>query len=559
MALEETFCVFELLHMAFEETFYLFELLHMAFEETCCLFASSVPSHGDDFTPVQMKSGVSFILTVEFIASGDSGGLKTVGIQKGEQEIGYWCIKNIGVSADNQFRKVINPLPRDLSKDFKCSDEALLQTVTPDGSKFDPDNTGYISTEKFRSLLQRHGSELDPHKLEVLLALADSNSEGRICYQDFVNLMSNKRSNSFRQAILQGNRRLCSKALLEETGLSLSQRLIRHVAYETLPREIDRKWYYDSYTCCPPPWFMITITLVEASALPGTHPHGQRLCWDNRVAFFLYNGVVLDRFVLQVSHPLYLKNALLYHPQLRAQAWRYLTYIFMHAGCASPHKIQIDLIDVCDAMVINISVSVIEKGDEELEKRTTVVFPCCRIEHLGLNVVLQLLVGVPLEMVHGAARISFVYVAGVVAGSLAVSVADMRAPVVGSSGGVYALVSAHLANIVMNWSGMKCQFKLLRMAVALICMSFEFGRAVWLRFHPSAYPPCPHPSFMAHLGGVMVGITLGVIILRNYEQRLQDQTLWWIFLSIYVIFVLFAIFWNIFAYSLLDLKLPPPP
>lgn len=101
--------------------------------------------------------------------------------------------------------------------------------------------------------------------------------------------------------------------------------------------------------------------------------------------------------------------------------------------------------------------------------------------------------------------------------------------------------------------------------IQLICfsffvpVSFEFGRAVWLRFHPSAYPPCPHPSFMAHLGGVMVGITLGVVILRNYEQRLQDQTLWWIFLSIYLIFVLFAIFWNIFAYSLLDLKLPPPP
>ncbi|XP_032994653.1 rhomboid-related protein 3 isoform X4 [Lacerta agilis] len=327
--------------------------------------------------------------------------------------------------------------------------------------QFDPENTGYISTEKFRNLLQRHGSELDPHKLEVLLALADNNSDGKICYQDFVNLMSNKRSNSFRQAILQGNRRLCSKALLEETGLSLSQRLIRHVAYETLPREIDRKWYYDSYTCCPPPWFMIAITIVE----------------------------------------------------LRAQAWRYLTYIFMHAG----------------------------------------------IEHLGLNVVLQLLVGVPLEMVHGAARIGFVYIAGVVAGSLAVSIADMTAPVVGSSGGVYALISAHLANIVMNWSGMKCQFKLLRMAVALICMSFEFGRAVWLRFYPSAYPPCPHPSFVAHLGGVAVGITLGVVILRNYEQRLQDQSLWWIFVSMYVVFVLFAIFWNIFAYSLLDLKLPPPP
>ncbi|KAL7989721.1 hypothetical protein Chor_012387 [Crotalus horridus] len=163
--------------------------------------------------------------------------------------------------------------------------------------------------------------------------------------------MSNKRSNSFRQAILQGNRRLCSKALLEETGLSLSQRLIRHVAYETLPREIDRKWYYDSYTCCPPPWFMIAITIVEASIFR----HGMIITSSRKpieivpvlkqpiftwkevgiredVAFFLYNGVVLDRFVLQVTHPFYLKNSLLYHPQLRAQAWRYLTYIFMHAG-----------------------------------------------------------------------------------------------------------------------------------------------------------------------------------------------------------------------------------
>ncbi|MEJ1272354.1 rhomboid like 3 [Cricetulus griseus] len=381
-------------------------------------------------------------------------------------------------------------------------------------SRFDTGSTGYISTGKFRTLLESHSSKLDPHKKEVLLALADSHADGQICYQDFVNLMSNKRSNSFRQAILQGNRRLSSKALLEEKGLSLSQRLIRHVAYETLPREIDRKWYYDSYTCCPPPWFMITVTLMEArtrvEAFLDLGSCGKRM---SEVALFLYNGVLLDQFVLQVTHPRYLKNSLVYHPQLRAQAWRYVTYIFMHAG----------------------------------------------VEHLGLNVVLQLLVGVPLEMVHGATRIGLIYVAGVVAGSLAVSVADMTAPVVGSSGGVYALVSAHLANIVMNWSGMKCQLKLLRMAVALICMSMEFGRAVWLRFHPSAYPPCPHPSFVAHLGGVAVGITLGVVVLRNYEQRLQDQSLWWIFVTMYTIFVLFAVFWNIFAYTLLDLKLPPPP
>ncbi|XP_066442369.1 uncharacterized protein [Eleutherodactylus coqui] len=262
----------------------------------------------------------------------------------------------------------------------------VLQSVdvTPVAA-FDSETSGYISSGQFWTLLQKHGSELDPHKLDVLLALAHSNAEGKICYQDVLNLLCNKRSNSFRRAILQGNRHLCSKTLMEESSLDLTQRLIRHVAYETLPREIDRKWFYDNYTGCPPPWFMITVTIVE-------------------VAIFVYYGLLLDRFVLQVTHSQYLKkNPLVYHPQLRAQMWRYLSYMFMHAG----------------------------------------------IEHLGMNVALQLLVGVPLEMVHGALKVGFVYVAGVLAGSLAVSVTDMTAPLVGSSGGVYAIVSAHLANIVM--------------------------------------------------------------------------------------------------------------
>ncbi|XP_060725050.1 rhomboid-related protein 3 isoform X2 [Tachysurus vachellii] len=359
---------------------------------------------------------------------------------------------------------------------------------------YDPESSGFISAERLRDLLETHGSELDTHKLEVLLALANGNAEGKVRYQDFINLMTNKRSNSFRRAIQQGGRQLKSSSLREEVGLGLPQRLVRHVAYETLPREVDRKWYFDSYTYCPPPWLILTITITE-------------------MVVFVYYGLLLDRWVLQVSSPSFLKSPLPYHPQRRAQAWRYLSYIFMHAG----------------------------------------------IEHLGLNMAMQLLVGVPLEMVHGAARIGLIYMCGVLAGSLVVSVIDMAAPVVGSSGGVYALVSAHLANVVMNWSGMKCQFKLFRMAMALVCMSVEFGRAVWLRFYPPAMPPCPNPSFCAHLGGVVVGLTLGVVVLQNYEQRLHEQFLFWIFISVYGLFVLFGIFWNVFAYSLLDVKLPPAP
>lgn len=142
-----------------------------------------------------------------------------------------------------------------------------------------------------------------------------------------------------------------------------------------------------------------------------------------------------------------------------------------------------------------------------------------RLEQLGFNALLQLMIGVPLEMVHGLLRISLLYLAGVLAGkvgagpcpwpwlaaphtsfcsagSLTVSITDMRAPVVGGSGGVYALCSAHLANVVMvtgspggwvwegahlacltaslsacpqNWAGMRCPYKLLRMVLALVC------------------------------------------------------------------------------------------
>lgn len=51
-----------------------------------------------------------------------------------------------------------------------------------------------------------------------------------------------------------------------------------------------------------------------------------------QIAVFMYYGIQLDRLVLQVSSPSFLKSPLPYHPQLRAQAWRYFSYTFMHTG-----------------------------------------------------------------------------------------------------------------------------------------------------------------------------------------------------------------------------------
>lgn len=85
---------------------------------------------------------------------------------------------------------------------------------------------------------------------------------------------------------------------------------------------------------------------------------------------------------------------------------------------------------------------------------------------------MQLLVGVPLEMVHGSARIACVYLAGVLAGSLGTSVFDPEVYLVGASGGVYALLAAHLANVMLNYNNM--QYGIIRLAAIFIFGEFLF-------------------------------------------------------------------------------------
>ncbi|XP_048081373.1 rhomboid-related protein 1 isoform X4 [Ursus arctos] len=346
---------------------------------------------------------------------------------------------------------------------------SLLQLIQ---EQLDPEHTGFIGADTFTGLVHSHELPLDPAKLDMLVALAQSNERGQVCYQELVDLISSKRSSSFKRAIANGQRALPRDGLLDEPGLGVYKRFVRYVAYEILPREVDRHWYFYRHRSCPPPVFMASVTLAQ-------------------IIVFLCYGARLNKWVLQTYHPEYMKSPLVYHPGHRARAWRFLTYMFMHVG----------------------------------------------LEQLGFNALLQLMIGVPLEMVHGLLRISLLYLAGVLAGEAG---------------------TCPLA-ILLNWAGMRCPYKLLRMVLALVCMSSEVGRAVWLRFSPPLPASGPQPSFMAHLAGAVVGVSMGLTILRSYEERLRDQCGWWVVLLAYGTFLLFAIFWNVFAYDLLGAHIPPPP
>lgn len=52
-------------------------------------------------------------------------------------------------------------------------------------------------------------------------------------------------------------------------------------------------------------------------------------------------------------------------------------------------------------------------------------------------------------------------------------------------------------------------------------------------------------SYVSHLTGALAGLTIGLLVLKCYERRLQDQLLWWVALGIYAACTAFAITYNL--------------
>ncbi|XP_010212225.1 PREDICTED: rhomboid-related protein 1 [Tinamus guttatus] len=177
--------------------------------------------------------------------------------------------------------------------------------------QLDPDNTGFIGVETFASLVHSHELPLDPAKLDMLVALAQGNDEGQVCYQELVDLVSARATWAGLGA--EGMGAVPGPSWLDETGLGFYKRFVRYVAYEILPCEMDRRWYFYQHRTCPPPVFMAAVTLTQ-------------------ILVFLCYGARLNKWVLQTYHPEYMKSPLVYHPGHRARAWRFLTYMFMHVG-----------------------------------------------------------------------------------------------------------------------------------------------------------------------------------------------------------------------------------
>ena len=171
----------------------------------------------------------------------------------------------------------------------------------------------------------------------------------------------------------------------------------------------------------------------------------------------------------------------------------------------------------------------------------------------------QVIVGVFLEMEQegwlGSLKVLIVYLAGVLAGSLGTSLSDPDTYIAGASGGVYALIAAHLATMTLNWaedSQIRIQkvvkkpiTKMIRITFIGILTLHDICFAIYVRL----YDPENRTGFMGHLCGALAGLTVGLFVLDNRRVRRWEPVVQWLALGVFVAFVAFAVVWNIFGDS----------
>lgn len=243
--------------------------------------------------------------------------------------------------------------------------------------------------------------------------------------------------------------------------------------------EDHRDRYLERANCCPPPIFIILISIGE-------------------LAVFIYYAVWKPQKQWVTLEDGIWNSPLTYKPERREEAWRFFSYMFVHAG----------------------------------------------VEHIVGNLFMQLLLGIPLELVHKGFEVGMVYLAGVLAGSLASSIFDPFSALVGASGGVYALLGGYFMNAVVNFREMLPVLGVFRILAIVAIVGTDFGFAFYRRF--VSHEEGLKVSFVAHFGGIIAGMTIGYVFFSAYSQKLLKDPRFWICIVGFVAFVLFAVLFNIF-------------
>ncbi|KRZ63331.1 Rhomboid-related protein 1 [Trichinella nativa] len=235
--------------------------------------------------------------------------------------------------------------------------------------------------------------------------------------------------------------------------------------------------YTQQYGCIPPPFFVIVMSILQISVYAHYTVQGNiKVGWVTGCAGCIVHGN-REGTMTFVSTRIF-------------EIWRFISYCLVHQG----------------------------------------------LEQLLFNVLIQLVIGIPLEIVHKIWRIAPLYITAVVFSSVLHHLIDSEVVLVGASGGSYAILVAHLANVILTSNRLNTQIgKLISISVLVM---FDFGHAIYRRY---GLEDCEQKSYIAHAGGLFVGLLMHALFFRQFTRPRYQKILKYILPSIFFIWFLIGI------------------
>lgn len=156
------------------------------------------------------------------------------------------------------------------------------------------------------------------------------------------------------------------------------------------------------------------------------------------------------------------------------------------------------------------------------------------VSHVGMNCVLNVILGSPLDMFHGSGRLALMFNIGVFGGACAYVVSDAHNTVVGMSGGCYALFGIHYADLVLNWNKKKFRYPQLIVLLALVIVDL-------LNYF---FMASENTSNAAHFGGAIAGFMIGINFAVDLKETKIEKYAKWFFLIAGIALVAFCVIWD---------------
>jgi membrane associated rhomboid family serine protease len=140
------------------------------------------------------------------------------------------------------------------------------------------------------------------------------------------------------------------------------------------------------------------------------------------------------------------------------------------------------------------------------------------LAHVGSNCLFLFFLAVPLEGFHGTGLTALMYTMGVVGGGLTWTLLNPYKVAQGASGGVYALLGMHLADLILNWKQKKFRYAEL---LLLACMTVLEE----VCYISSVQDGMSRTAHSVHAGGLVSGLIVGIVLTRNINVKRWERGL----------------------------------